>query len=37
MKNNLEDYNSSNTDQLDFNGLKNILLKLDYIKKILNV
>ena len=37
MKKNLEDYNSSNTDQLDFNGLKNILLKLDYIKKILNV
>ena len=37
MKNNLEDYNSSNTDQLDFKTLKNILLQLDYIKKILNV
>ena len=31
--NDIEDYNSHNTDRLDVEGMKKLLLKLDFIKK----
>lgn len=31
-----EDYNSHNTERLDVQGMKDILLKLDYMKRVLN-
>ena len=31
--NNIEDYNSHNTDRLDIEGMKKLLLKLDFIKE----
>ena len=33
----VEDYTSHNTERLDIDGIKKILLKLDYIKKELGV
>ncbi len=36
IKDNVEDYNSSNTRQLDLEETKNMLLKLDFIKDRLN-
>lgn len=32
----LEDYNSHNTDRLDVDGMKNLLLKLDFIKSLVH-
>lgn len=37
IKTNIEDYNSSNTKQLNYKELKKLLLKLDYIKDKLSV
>ena len=31
-----DDYNSHNTERLDIQGMKDILLKLDYMKRVLN-
>ena len=31
--NDIEDYNSHNTDRLDVEGMKKLLLKLDFIKE----
>jgi UDP-N-acetylglucosamine 4,6-dehydratase len=31
-----EDYNSHNTERLDLQGIKDVLLKLDFIKRVLN-
>ena len=36
IKSNIEDYNSSNTKQLNHEELKKLILKLDYVKGILN-
>ena len=33
----LEDYTSHNTDRLDVSGVKELLLKLDYVQQELNV
>ena len=36
IKSNIEDYNSSNTKQLNYEELKKLLLNLDFIKDKLN-
>ena len=32
---NIEDYNSHNTEQKDIEGIKQLLLKLDFVKQVL--